>query len=647
MRRLFAAVCLLALASPALATAPAPDPATDSSADWQLWLDGGPRGDRVMPAPLGPFNYLREFDQIVGFLADWQVSDPDSSDYGGEIEAEAGYLGDVIQTDNTLESIWCWSRYKQLTGSTAYDDNIAAAWVYSTNYPAWLEEGAAGDDYYRVHNCAWGLTAVLMYAEATGDHSYDAYAETCAQYIVDHPLVIDGTVWNQRLDAFCKGWAAGNLYIFSEATGNLTYRDSALIQGDDVLAWIDAAPAANLATEYWAMSSGTALWGVCNSVFAYDPAYGQNWLATNAQYVDTWQDWYSVPGYDWDVAWNVAYGNAHFAIYDLTGDPAHLGYAKTIMDALLSYDTDDDGGIVSQSTDPVTEDMTWVTNYLCKFGVDRLMGEVFGNDTGVLRFGGLVDGQQFGPGETIPIVIQATNFGLAGQTGVTVELEGDYGTGSWTRNLPFVAVDTLVVNPAWTPPTPGSYTLSAIVTKATGQTVLDYLKPRLFEPLGIDNPKWESSAEGYNFGGYGLFLRTEDIAKFGQLYLQKGQWKGKQLLPAPWIEAATAKQVDNDKAPSGRTPDWQQGYGFQFWRCQHRAYRGDGRDGQLCLVMPEQDAVIAITALTGQMQTELDLVWEKLLPAFGENPLPVNAAALAELRQAASHLTAHPLVKGR
>lgn len=461
MRRLFAAVCLLALASPALATAPAPDPATDSSADWQLWLDGGPRGDRVMPAPLGPFNYLREFDQIVGFLADWQVSDPDSSDYGGEIEAEAGYLGDVIQTDNTLESIWCWSRYKQLTGSTAYDDNIAAAWVYSTNYPAWLEEGAAGDDYYRVHNCAWGLTAVLMYAEATGDHSYDAYAETCAQYIVDHPLVIDGTVWNQRLDAFCKGWAAGNLYIFSEATGNLTYRDSALIQGDDVLAWIDAAPAANLAAEYWAMSSGTALWGVCNSVFAYDPAYGQNWLATNAQYVDTWQDWYSVPGYDWDVAWNVAYGNAHFAIYDLTGDPAHLGYAKTIMDALLSYDTDDDGGIVSQSTDPVTEDMTWVTNYLCKFGVDRLMGDVYTNDTGVLRFGGIVDGQQFGPGETIPIVIQATNFGLAGQTGVTVELEGDYGTGSWTRNLPFVAVDTLVVNPAWTPPTPGSYTLTA------------------------------------------------------------------------------------------------------------------------------------------------------------------------------------------
>jgi hypothetical protein len=259
MRRLVLLLCLLALPVTALATAPAPDPANDPNADWQLWLQGGPRDARVMPPDLGPFNYLREFDQIMGFLADWQVSDPDSSDYGGEIEAEAGYLGGVIQTDNTLEAIWCWSRYRQLTGSTDYDDNIAAAWVYSTNYPAWLEEGSPGDDYYRVHNCAWGLTAVLMYAAATGDHSHDAYAETCAQYIVSHSLVIDGTIWSQRLDAFCKGWAAGNLYLYGEATSNLTYMNSALVQGADVLAWIDLAPSTNLAAEYWAMSSGTAL----------------------------------------------------------------------------------------------------------------------------------------------------------------------------------------------------------------------------------------------------------------------------------------------------------------------------------------------------------------------------------------------------
>jgi CubicO group peptidase (beta-lactamase class C family) len=194
--------------------------------------------------------------------------------------------------------------------------------------------------------------------------------------------------------------------------------------------------------------------------------------------------------------------------------------------------------------------------------------------------------------------------------------------------------------------TPGSYTLSAIVTKVTGQTVLEYLKPRLFEPLGIDHPQWGTSAEGYNFGGYGLYLCTEDIAKFGQLYLQKGKWNGRQLIPEKWVEAATSKQVDNDKAPSGKNPDWRQGYGFQFWRCQHNAYRGDGRDGQFCIVLPEQDAVIAITALTGDMQAEINVVWDKLLPGFHTDALPDDPAEQEKLKQTVADLKAHPVKKG-
>ncbi len=165
--------------------------------------------------------------------------------------------------------------------------------------------------------------------------------------------------------------------------------------------------------------------------------------------------------------------------------------------------------------------------------------------------------------------------------------------------------------------TPATYMLSAIVQKVTGQTVLDYLTPRLFEPLGIEKPKWETSPQGISIGGYGLFLRTEDIAKFGQLYLQKGQWNGKQLLPAEWVEQATSKQVSNG---SDSNRDWDQGYGFQFWRCRHGAYRGDGKDGQFCIVLPEQDAVVAITANTRDMQAELNIVWDKLLPAFGDQP---------------------------
>ena len=182
--------------------------------------------------------------------------------------------------------------------------------------------------------------------------------------------------------------------------------------------------------------------------------------------------------------------------------------------------------------------------------------------------------------------------------------------------------------------TAGSYVLSAIVTKVTGQTVLDYLKPRFFEPLGIDSPRWDTSREGNSLGGYGLFLRTEDLAKLGQLYLQKGKWHGKQIVPESWVEQATSKQVDNDKAPSARNKsDWSQGYGFQFWRCRHNAFRADGKDGQFCIVLPDEDAVVAITADTHDMQAEINVVWDKLLPAFHSEALPPNPSEEAKLKQ--------------
>ncbi len=185
--------------------------------------------------------------------------------------------------------------------------------------------------------------------------------------------------------------------------------------------------------------------------------------------------------------------------------------------------------------------------------------------------------------------------------------------------------------------TPATYMCSAIVQKVTGETVLDYLKPRLFEPLGIVDPKWDKSPQGESIGGYGLYLRTEDIVKFGQLYLQQGKWEGKQLLPAEWIKEATSKQVDNSKS-GNMNADWQQGYGYQFWRCQHNAFRGDGKDGQFCIVLPEQDAVIAITAKTGNMQAQLDLVWEHLLPAFEAKALATNAEEEGKLKKVLANL---------
>src|SRR5262249_2559045 len=175
---------------------------------------------------------------------------------------------------------------------------------------------------------------------------------------------------------------------------------------------------------------------------------------------------------------------------------------------------------------------------------------------------------------------------------------------------------------------PATYMLSAIVQKVTGMTVLDYLRPRLFEPLGFENPTWVASPQGISAGAYGLFARTEEIARFGQLYLQKGMWDGRQLIPAAWVEVATAPKSD-----------WDQGYGYQFWRSRHNSYRGDGAFGQYCLVIPELDAVVAITSGVLDMQRVLNLVWEKLLPAMKANPLPEDIAARRKLEAKLADLT--------
>lgn len=175
---------------------------------------------------------------------------------------------------------------------------------------------------------------------------------------------------------------------------------------------------------------------------------------------------------------------------------------------------------------------------------------------------------------------------------------------------------------------PATYMASAIVQKVTGQTLVEYLRARLFEPLGIENPQWDSCPRGINVGGWGLHLRTEDIAKFGQLYAQHGRWNGRQLLPVTWVQQATAAQVANGTDP---TKDWTQGYGYQFWRCRHDCYRGDGAFGQFCVVLPEFGAVLAMTADTKDMQGQLNLVWEHLRPAFQQSPLDADPAATARM----------------
>lgn len=191
-----------------------------------------------------------------------------------------------------------------------------------------------------------------------------------------------------------------------------------------------------------------------------------------------------------------------------------------------------------------------------------------------------------------------------------------------------------------------TFMLSAIVQKVTGQKEVDYLKPRLFDPLGIKGIDWEINKQGINTGGWGLRVKTEDMAKLGQLYLQKGVWNGKQVLPKEWIEEATTFKIDQAPgvAQSKRdSSDWMQGYCYQFWRCRNNAFRADGAFGQYIVVMPDQDAVIAITSETSDMQGALNLVWKYLLPSMRPQALPADKAKNDQLKKHLAALSLPPV----
>jgi CubicO group peptidase (beta-lactamase class C family) len=164
---------------------------------------------------------------------------------------------------------------------------------------------------------------------------------------------------------------------------------------------------------------------------------------------------------------------------------------------------------------------------------------------------------------------------------------------------------------------PCTYALSAIIQRVSGGSLVEYLRPRLFRPLGIAPFGWRTDALGRELGYSGLHVPTEAIAKVGQLYLRNGEWAGRRLLPAEWVAEATRSHV----ATLQPDPDWDQGYGFQFWRSRH-GYRGDGAYGQYMVILPEADAVVAITSQSPDMQGVLNALWTHLLPALtaGDGP---------------------------
>jgi CubicO group peptidase (beta-lactamase class C family) len=155
-----------------------------------------------------------------------------------------------------------------------------------------------------------------------------------------------------------------------------------------------------------------------------------------------------------------------------------------------------------------------------------------------------------------------------------------------------------------------TFLASAMFTRAMGKTVRDFLLDALFRPLGIPDPVWPESPDGHTVGATGIELTTSDLARFGQFLLQRGQWRGKQLVSPDWIDNAGRPQINT----RSRRPDSDLGYGCGFWPCRHGAYRADGKDGQFVIVLPRQDAVAAINSNEPKPSPILYAVWDEILP---------------------------------
>jgi len=169
-----------------------------------------------------------------------------------------------------------------------------------------------------------------------------------------------------------------------------------------------------------------------------------------------------------------------------------------------------------------------------------------------------------------------------------------------------------------------SHVLAAVVERRSGEKLMDFLKTRFFDELGVAGSWCTTDPQGIACGGWGMNVTTRGLARFGQCYLQEGRWGSKQVLSKNWVRLASAHHTRTGRSAAS---DWGQGYGFQFWRCRHDCYRADGAQGQYTIVMPNEDAVVALSSGLGPMDKELDLVWTHLLPAMQAKPLPADPAA--------------------
>lgn len=188
-----------------------------------------------------------------------------------------------------------------------------------------------------------------------------------------------------------------------------------------------------------------------------------------------------------------------------------------------------------------------------------------------------------------------------------------------------------------------TYMLAAVLQRKTGESLVSYLKPRLFDPLHIERFHWETCPMGIEKGGWGLSLTMEDAAKLGQLYLNRGMWEGKRIFSEEWAAAATSKQIDTPKG------EMKHGYGYQIWMSDDAGgYQFNGAFGQYVVVSPQQDAIAVIFSGSANLfaQGTLTEHLRTLFSAFQDAPLPEDPAAQSALKACCRSLLFSPTLKG-
>ena len=183
-----------------------------------------------------------------------------------------------------------------------------------------------------------------------------------------------------------------------------------------------------------------------------------------------------------------------------------------------------------------------------------------------------------------------------------------------------------------------TYMLSAVLKRITGQSLTEYLIPRLYEPLGIANYPWEACPMGTEKGGWGLSLCIEDLAKIAQLYLNKGEWNGRRLLSEEWIDMATSPQI---ATPNGEI---NQGYGFQIWMNANGVYQFNGAFGQYAVMFPHINAAAIIFSGSNQLfaKTSLMQALSSCLWSAADSPLPEYPEGYKRLKEYTSSLVFSP-----